>query len=119
MASCRPAWGQGRTLLQTGACVSEGSGMDTARVPVDKGEPMTLAYLDPGSGSMIISAVVGGAAAAGVVVKQARSRGPGAFGRKPKPAEAVATEATNVTAEPEAVPADDHPVEVAASGDDA
>ena len=80
---------------------------------------MTLAYLDPGSGSLIISAVVGGAAAAGVAVKQARSKVTGAFRRKPKPAEAAATETTTVTAEPEAVPADDHPAEVAASGDDA
>jgi hypothetical protein len=31
--------------------------------------PAPLAYLDPGSGSMILQAVVGGAAAAGVMAK--------------------------------------------------
>ena len=84
---------------------------------------MTLAYLDPGSGSLIISAVVGGAAAAGVAVKQARSKVTGAFRRKPKAAEALAAEpeTTDVAEAPEAatVPAGDRPADVAASGDDA
>ena len=44
---------------------------------------MTLAYLDPGSGSLIASALVGGVAAAGVVAKQARTR-LGSLGRKKK-----------------------------------
>ena len=44
---------------------------------------MTLAYLDPGSGSLIASALVGGVAAAGVAAKQARARFSG-FGRKRK-----------------------------------
>ncbi|MFO7279220.1 MAG: hypothetical protein C0P77_002330 [Thermoanaerobacterales bacterium] len=35
---------------------------------------MSLAYLDPGSGSLIASVLVGGAAAAGVAAKQARAR---------------------------------------------
>jgi hypothetical protein len=35
---------------------------------------VTIAYLDPGSGSLIASALVGGVAAAGVAVKQARHR---------------------------------------------
>lgn len=65
---------------------------------------VTLAYLDPGSGSLIISAVVGGAAAAGVAVKQARSKVTAAFRRKPKaeaaPADAIAD------APAEAAPAD-------------
>jgi hypothetical protein len=45
---------------------------------------MSLAYLDPGSGSLIVSAVVGGAAAAGVAVKAARAKFTGAFSRKRK-----------------------------------
>jgi hypothetical protein len=44
---------------------------------------MTFAYLDAGSGSLIASALVGGAAAAGVVAKQARAKLTG-FGRKRK-----------------------------------
>ncbi|HEX6237066.1 MAG TPA: hypothetical protein VFZ68_07720 [Acidimicrobiales bacterium] len=39
-------------------------------------------YLDPGSGSLIVSAVVGGAAAAGVAFKQARHRVRSKFSRK-------------------------------------
>ena len=35
---------------------------------------MSLAYLDPGSGSLIASVLGGGAAAAGVAAKQARAR---------------------------------------------
>jgi hypothetical protein len=45
---------------------------------------MMLAYLDPGSGSLIASALVGGVAAAGVAAKQARARFSGGFGRKRK-----------------------------------
>lgn len=47
-----------------------------------QGEPaVTLAYLDPGSGSLIASVLVGGVAAAGVAAKQARAR-LGGLGRK-------------------------------------
>lgn len=75
---------------------------------------MTFAYLDPGSGSLIASALVGGVAAAGVAAKQARMR-LGTFGRKKKNAEtstqAVAdeTEATESAEATEAVeaPADE------------
>ena len=45
---------------------------------------MTIAYLDPGSGSLIASALVGGVAAAGVAAKQARARFSGGLGRKRK-----------------------------------
>lgn len=45
---------------------------------------MMLAYLDPGSGSLIASALVGGVAAAGVAAKQARARFSAGFGRKRK-----------------------------------
>lgn len=53
---------------------------------------MTLAYLDPGSGSLIASVLVGGVAAAGVAAKQARARL--GFGRRrnaagPAPADAT------------------------------
>jgi hypothetical protein len=51
-----------------------------------QGEPaVTLAYLDPGSGSLIASVLVGGVAAAGVAAKQARAR-LGGLGRKKKQA---------------------------------
>ena len=50
---------------------------------------MTTAYLDPGSGSLIISAVVGGAAGAAVAVKQVRTRVTGVFKRKGKQTDAV------------------------------
>jgi hypothetical protein len=42
---------------------------------------VTLAYLDPGSGSMIVSAVVGGVAAVGVAATQVRNKFSG-LGRK-------------------------------------
>ncbi|HEX6420429.1 MAG TPA: hypothetical protein VFZ77_18150 [Acidimicrobiales bacterium] len=42
-------------------------------------------YLDPGSGSLIASVLVGGVAAAGVAAKQARAKLTG-FGRKRKQA---------------------------------
>ena len=41
-----------------------------------------IAYLDPGSGSLIASALVGGVAAVGVAARQARSKVTGAFGRR-------------------------------------
>lgn len=43
---------------------------------------MTIAYLDPGSGSLIASVLVGGAAAAGVAMKQARHRFTSRFSRR-------------------------------------
>jgi hypothetical protein len=73
-----------------------------------QGEPaVTLAYLDPGSGSLIASALVGGVAAAGVAAKQARAR-LGGLGRKKKQAvEPTASEAeTNEDASTEEAPVD-------------
>jgi len=60
---------------------------------------VTLAYLDPGSGSLIASALVGGVAAAGVAAKQARAK-LGGFGRKKKnaPETAESTDDAPVTA---------------------
>jgi hypothetical protein len=49
---------------------------------------VSLAYLDPGSGSIIASALVGGVAAAGVAARQARAKF-GGFGRKKKADEQV------------------------------
>lgn len=43
---------------------------------------MQTGYLDPASGSILASAIVGGAAAFGVAAKSARSRIAGAFRRK-------------------------------------
>lgn len=60
---------------------------------------MSIGYLDPGSGSIIASAVVGGFAAAGVAVKQARHRFAGKFSRKHTEADA-----TEEKAEPEVDP---------------
>lgn len=54
---------------------------------------MTIGYLDPGSGSLIASAVVGGAAAAGVAVRQARHRLASKFSRKRSEAETTPPEA--------------------------
>jgi hypothetical protein len=64
---------------------------------------VTIAYLDPGSGSLIISAVVGGAAGAAVAVKQVRTRVTGVFKRKGKQTDAV-SEAADRAAEPAASP---------------
>jgi hypothetical protein len=64
---------------------------------------MTIAYLDPGSGSLIISAVVGGAAGAAVAVKQVRTRLTDVFTRKGKPTDAV-SEASDGAANPSASP---------------
>jgi hypothetical protein len=61
---------------------------------------VTIGYLDPGSGSLIASAVVGGAAAAGVAIRQARHRVTSRFSRKRDE-----TEATSSDAESEADPA--------------
>lgn len=44
---------------------------------------MQIGYLDPASGSILASAIVGGAAAFGVAAKSARNRITGAFKRKP------------------------------------
>ena len=53
---------------------------------------MTIAYLDPGSGSLIASALVGGVAAAGVAAKQARARL--SLGRKRKQQSDVSEDST-------------------------
>jgi hypothetical protein len=60
---------------------------------------VSIGYLDPGSGSIIASAVVGGFAAAGVAVKQARHRFASKFSRKHAEADA-----TGEKAEPEVDP---------------
>lgn len=75
---------------------------------------MTIAYLDPGSGSLIISAVVGGAAGAAVAVKHARARVTGVFKRKSRQADAV-TEASDSA--PETAP--EPSAEAVAPGDSA
>ena len=68
---------------------------------------MTIAYLDPASGSLIASALVGGVAAAGVAAKQARARLTGGFGRKRKQEPEFSAEDTTVEApDTEAAPAD-------------
>jgi hypothetical protein len=54
---------------------------------------VTIGYLDPGSGSLIASAVVGGAAAAGVAIRQARHRVTSRFSRKRDEAESTSSEA--------------------------
>lgn len=81
---------------------------------------MTIAYLDPGSGSLIISAVVGGAAGAAVAVKHARTRVTGVFKRKGKRVDTV-SEPPDVAAEratpPE--PAASASAEVVAPGESA
>ncbi|MFP3899815.1 MAG: hypothetical protein ACLFXM_03090 [Acidimicrobiia bacterium] len=51
-------------------------------------------YLDPGAGSLVISAVVGGAAAAGVAIKQARHRVRSKFSRKRSEEPTTTDEAT-------------------------
>jgi ethanolamine utilization microcompartment shell protein EutS len=57
--------------------------------PDTRGTDVTIGYLDPGSGSLIASAVVGGVAAAGVAVRQARHRLTSRFSRKQGEAEAT------------------------------
>lgn len=54
-----------------------------------RGTDVTIGYLDPGSGSLIASAVVGGVAAAGVAVRQARHRITSRFSRKRGEAEST------------------------------
>jgi hypothetical protein len=44
---------------------------------------MQIGYLDPASGSILASALVGGAAAFGVAAKSARGRITGVFKKKP------------------------------------
>jgi hypothetical protein len=73
---------------------------------------MTLAYLDPGSGSLIASALVGGVAAAGVAAKQARARFSSGFGRKRKQ-EPEVTEDGGADTAADATGADTAEVEVA------
>ena len=79
---------------------------------------MTFAYLDPGSGSLIASALVGGVAAAGVAAKQARMR-LGTFGRKKKNAEETSTQAvpeeTEAAEATEAADAADAPADESAT----
>jgi hypothetical protein len=59
-------------------------------IPTLGDEDVTIGYLDPGSGSLIASAVVGGFAAAGVAVRQARHRVASKFSRKHAEADATA-----------------------------
>jgi len=74
---------------------------------------VTIAYLDPGSGSLIASALVGGVAAAGVAAKQARARFSAGLGRKRKQEADVPGEDTSdepvveTAAEPAVEAADD------------
>ena len=69
---------------------------------------MTLAYLDPGSGSLIASVLVGGVAAAGVAAKQARAR-LGGLGRKKKAVEPTVTEDASTQDAPADVEATSEP----------
>lgn len=71
---------------------------------------MMLAYLDPGSGSLIASALVGGVAAAGVAAKQARARFSAGFGRKRKQDQEL-TEGDGTDVEADATDADTAEVE--------
>lgn len=43
-------------------------------VTIEKGTQMIFAYLDPGSGSLILQAVLGGVAGLGVAAKAMRNR---------------------------------------------
>jgi hypothetical protein len=54
-----------------------------------------LAYLDPGSGSVIATAIVGGAAAAGVALRSARAKVGGMFSRNKGSAEPATDDATD------------------------
>lgn len=74
---------------------------------------MTIAYLDPASGSLIASALVGGVAAAGVAAKQARARLTGGFGRKRKQEPEFSAEDTTETEVVEAAPTDEVDSDVA------
>jgi hypothetical protein len=75
---------------------------------------VTLAYLDPGSGSLIASAVVGGVAAAGVAARQARARFSAGFGRKRK--QATEFSATSETTESAGLEVTDADAEAADEG---
>lgn len=61
----------------------------------------TLAYLDAGSGSMIIQLLIGGFAAAGVAMKMYWKRIKGIFGRGDDEASSVTTAAADAAAERE------------------
>jgi hypothetical protein len=61
----------------------------------------TLAYLDAGSGSMIIQLLIGGFAAAGVAMKMYWKRIKGIFGRGDDEASSVTTAAADAPAERE------------------
>jgi hypothetical protein len=66
---------------------------------------MQIGYLDPASGSILASALVGGAAAFGVAAKSARGRITGVFKKKPADTPEDSTEVApseDVTAESEA-----------------
>lgn len=75
---------------------------------------MTIAYLDPASGSLIASALVGGVAAAGVAAKQARARLTGGFGRKRKQEPEFSAEDTTETEAVEAPDTEAAPADAAA-----
>ena len=61
----------------------------------------TLAYLDAGSGSLIIQLLIGGFAAAGVAMKMYWKRIKGIFGRGDDEASSVTTAAADAPAERE------------------
>ncbi len=61
----------------------------------------TLAYLDAGSGSMIIQLLIGGFAAAGVAMKMYWKRIKGIFGRGDDEAQSVTTAAVDAAAKRE------------------
>lgn len=54
--------------------------------------PMIFAYLDPGSGSLILQAVLGGVAGLGVAAKAMRNRWRGRSAGKEEPAEETESE---------------------------
>jgi hypothetical protein len=96
-----------------------GGGIRGTSARLVQGEPaLSLAYLDPGSGSLIASVLVGGVAAAGVAAKQARAR-LGGIGRKrkqsvePTVTEGLATEgaSTEASSGPEGTPAEAAPAD--------
>jgi hypothetical protein len=64
---------------------------------------MTIGYLDPGSGSLIASAVVGGLAGAAVAAKQVRHRLTSRFSRK---RDLTATESAETAPESETSPSE-------------
>lgn len=60
--------------------------------PAEKGNVMILAYLDPGSGSLILQAVLGGVAGLGVAAKAMRNRWRGRFAGSEESTDAEETE---------------------------